>query len=500
MTRAAVALAPAVVVVLAGCAVGPNYKRPTTPVTPTFRGQDRAEAPSFADLPWWEVVRDPALIALIEEALRGSYQIEDAVARVEIAHQNAKASTDALLPAVGVQASPAYQQIFVGSLAGLSGVPGLPSGNVPYASYLLAGTVSWEIDLWGGLRRLRESSLAQFLASEENRRGVIVSLIGDVAQAYFTLQALDLQLAIAHRTVQSRQETLTLFQQREQGGVGSALDTTSELALLAGARATIPALERQIVQAEDQLSYLVGRPPGPIRRSPDLNLHALPGDPPIGMPASLLERRPDVRQAEAQMISANAEIGAAFAAMLPNLTFSGNVGVESSTLGQLFTGNALTFLVSGIVNGPFPFLNGGQNVRRWRSQQATFVTTVVAYRRTVLIALQEVADTVVAIRSYRQARAELEAQVAAQVESVRLAKERFTGGAASYLDVVQAEQNLFPTELTLAQTIGSQWASLAQLYRALGGGWQVPPSGGTGGHPPPGAAANRSTSGSYAHL
>jgi multidrug efflux system outer membrane protein len=478
VTRAAVALALAG---LASCAVGPDYKRPNAPITPAFRGQDRAEAASFADLPWWQLVRDPALSALIDEALQGSYQIQDAVARVEIAHQNARASTDALLPAIGVQASPAYQQIFLGSFSGLSGLPGLPSGNVHYSSYLLSATMSWEIDLWGRLRRLREASLAQFLASEQNRRGVIVSLIGDVAQAYFNLQSLDLQLAIAHRTVQSRQETLTLFQQREQGGVGSALDTTSEQALLAGARATIPALERQIVQAEDQLSYLLGRPPGPIRRSPDLNLRALPGDPPIGMPASLLERRPDVRQAEAQMMSANAEIGAAFAAILPSLTFNGNVGVESSSLEHLFTSNALTFLASGVVSGLFPFLNGGQNVRRWRSQEATYVTSVVAYRRTVLTALQEVADNVVAIRTYRQARVELEAQVAAQVESVRLAKERFNGGAASYLDVVQAEQNLFPTELVLAQTIGLQWASLTQLYRALGGGWQVPPSGGTGG-------------------
>jgi multidrug efflux system outer membrane protein len=475
----AVAPALAVLVFLATCAVGPNYKRPTTPVTPTFRGQDKADAPSFADLPWWEVARDPVLVALIEEALQSSYEIQDAVARVEIARQNARASTDALLPAVGVQASPAYQQIFLGSFSGLN-FPGLPSGNVRYPSYLLAATMSWEIDLWGRLRRLRESSLAQFLASEENRRGVIVSLIGDVAQAYFNLQSLDLQLAVAHRTVESRQETLALFQEREQGGVGSALDTRSEQALLAGARATVPALERQIVQAEDQLCTLVGRPPGPIRRSGDLNLRALPGEPPVGMPASLLERRPDVRQAEAQMISANAEIGAAFAAILPTLTFNGNVGVESSTLGHLFTGNALTFLVSGAVSGLFPFLNGAQNVRRWRSQEATFVTTVVDYRRTVLTALQEVADAVVAIRTYRQARVELEAQVAAQADSVRLAKERFTGGAASYLDVVQAEQNLFPTELTLAQTIGAQWASLAQLYRALGGGWQVPPKSGTG--------------------
>ena len=468
------AWAAAVLALAVGCAVGPNYRRPATPVTAAFRGQDLAEAASFADLPWWQVIRDPALSALINEALQGSYAIQDAVARVEIAHQTAQASTAALLPAVGAEASPSYQKIFIGALSGASG-PGLPSGNIKFASYLLEGTVSWEIDLWGRLRRLRESAVAQFLASEENRRGVIVSLIGDLAQAYFNLQALDLQLAIAHRTVESRQQTLVLFRDREQGGVGSALDTTSEEALLAGARATIPDLERQIAQTENQICALIGRPPGPVRRSRDLDRQAVPPDPPIGMPASLLERRPDVRQAEEAVMSANAEVGAAFAAMLPGLTFNGNVGVQASQLGHLFTGNAVTFLVSGVFNELFPFLNGAQNLHRWRGQEAAFVAAVVDYRRAVLTALQEVADALAAIRSYRQMRVELEAQVAAQVESVRLAKERFTTGVASYLDVVQAEQNLFPTELTLARTIGLQFTVLAQLYRALGGGWQVPP-------------------------
>jgi len=474
MTAARVAILSLAVAAAAGCAVGPDYKRPATPVTTTFRGQAQAEAASFADLPWWEVLHDPALAALINEALQGNYQIQDAVARVEIARQNAKSSTDALLPAIGVQAVPSYQNVFIGALSGVS-APGLPTGNIRFPSYLLEGTISWEIDLWGRLRRLRESALAQFLASEENRRGVIVSLIGDVAQAYFDLQALDLQLDIAHRTVESRQETLVLFQDRERGGVGSALDTTSQQALLAGARATIPTLERQIAQTENALAFLIGRPPGPVRRSPGLSQQAVPPDPPIGMPASLLERRPDVRQAEAEVMSANAEVGAAFASILPGLTFVGNAGVQSSSLTNLFTGNAVTFLVSGVLSGLLPFLNGGQNVHKWRGQEAVLVTAVVDYRRTVLTALQDVADALVAIRTYRQARVELEAQVAAQVESVRLAKERFGSGVASYLDVVQAEQNLFPTELTLAQTIGLQFTSLTQLYRALGGGWKVPP-------------------------
>jgi multidrug efflux system outer membrane protein len=464
----------ALVVAAGGCALGPDYQRPTAPMAATFRGQDGAEAASFADLPWWEVLRDPALTAIIREALENSYALQDAVARVEVARQNARVSTDALLPTLGIQASPAYQQVFLGAISGVS-IPNIPTGNLRFPSYLLQGTLSWEIDLWGRLRRLRQAALAQFLASEENRRGVIVSLIGDLAQGYFNLQALDLQLEVARRTVEARTQTLALFQKREEGGVASALDTASEEALLAGARASIPNLERQIVQAENQLGYLMGRPPGPIRRSADLRRQAAPADQPLGLPASLLERRPDVRQAEAQVMAANAEVGAALASILPTLTFTGNGGVQSSSLSTLFKSNAVTFLASGLVNGVVPLLNGAQSVHRYQGQQATFVSAVVGYRRTVLGALHDVSDALVALKTYRAVRAELEAQVRAQTESVRLAKERFGNGVASYLDVVQAEQNLFPTELVLAQTIGAQFVSLTQLYRALGGGWRVPP-------------------------
>lgn len=475
------ALVLSVALTAAGCAVGPNYQRPTTPTTAAFRGEARAEAASFADLPWWELIRDPTLAALIKAALAGSYDLQDAVARMEVARQSAKASTAALFPELGVSVGPSYQQVFFGVSA-----PGFPTGNLRYPSYLLQGSVSWDIDLWGRLRRLRESALAQFLASEEHRRAVIVSLIGDVATGYFNLEALDLQLAIAHRTVASREETLVLFRNREGGGVGSALDTASEEALLAGARATIPNLERQIVQAENQLSILIGRPPGPIDRGLDLAHHPVPPEPPVGMPASLLERRPDVRQAEASVMAANAEVGAAFANLLPSLSFTGNVGVEGSALGHLFTGQALTYLVSGLLSDVLPVFNGAQKVYGWRGQQASYVSAVVGYRRTVLTALREVADALVALKTYREARTELEAQVAAQVESVRLAKERFTAGVASYLDVVQAEQNLFPTELTLAQTIGAQFTALADLYRALGGGWQASPARQASGSAPPG--------------
>jgi multidrug efflux system outer membrane protein len=434
-------------------------------MTATFRDQAQAEAASFADLPWWEVFQDPALKGLIDVALQNSYDLQEAAARVEIARENAKISTDQLLPAVGVQAGASYQRVFSGISA-----PG-SSTTFQYPAFSVLGTLSWEIDLWGRLRRLQESAYAQFFAAEENRRGVIVSLIGSVAQDYFTLLALDMQIEVTRRTVQSREETLRLFQERLSGGVGDALDTTSEEALLADARANLASLQRQAMQTENEISYLIGQVPGEIKRGPDLLRNPLRLQQPAGIPASLLERRPDVRQAELLLVSANAQVGAALARILPTLSFSASGGVESSSIGSLFDGGSTVFAVNGVLNLLAPILNGAQNVHNYRAQQVFYRQEVLEYRRTVLNAFVEVSNALIAIRTYRDQRAELETEVRAQTERVRLATLRFRNGVASYLDVVQAEQNLYSAELLLAQTIGAQFSSVAQLYRALGGGW-----------------------------
>jgi multidrug efflux system outer membrane protein len=464
----------ALAVVLGGCPLGPNYKRPAVPMTAAFRDQALAQASSFADLPWWEVLHDPALSALIREALQNSFDLQDAAARVDVARENAHISTDRLLPSVGINGGPSYQQVFVGIIP--SGAPGLPSGNVRYATYQAEATVSWEVDLWGRLRRLRQSAIADFFASEDNRRGVIVSLIGDIAQSYFGLLALDLQIEIARRTVESRQETLLLFQRREVGGVGDALDTTSEEAQLANARGTLFSLERQVVQTENQLALLVGRPPGPVWRDPSLLKRPVPPDQPTGQPATLLERRPDVHRAESQLVSGNAQVGAAFAALFPTFTFSGNAGFESGSLSTLFTATAFTFGLNLVANWLAPILNGAQYAHQYRGQQAAYRALLADYRRAVLNALVDVSNALVTIKTYRQQRAQQELEVAAQTERLRLAKVRFANGVASYLDVVNAEQNLFPAELSLAQTIGAQFVAHTQLYRALGGGWKTAPS------------------------
>jgi outer membrane protein, multidrug efflux system len=455
-----------------GCAVGPRYRRPATPMTQTFRGQDRAEAASFADVPWWQAFGDEALAALIGEALDNSYDLKDAIARVELARENARISTDALLPAIGIQGGPSYQQIFSSFSSSLS-FPGAPKGNFRFAQYTAQATLSWEIDLFGRLRRLREAALADLMASEDNRRGVIVSLIGDIAANYFTLLSLDLQVEIARRTVVSYRETLALFATREAGGVGDRLQTSSQEALLSAAAATIPALEQQIVATENQISILVGRTPGPIRRTSNLLQRPASAQPPAGPPAALLERRPDIRFAEARLISANAQVGAAFAQLFPQVALSANGGVASASLGDLFTTGAITFGVSLLVNWLAPILNGAANAHRYRAQQANWRALIAEYRRTVLIALAETSNALVAIDRLREARKQLEESVRARIESVRLAKVRYNNGVASYLDVVQAEQNLFPAELQLAQTIGSQFVATTQLYRSLGGGWQT---------------------------
>lgn len=454
-------------VVLAGCALGPDYRRPSTPMSATFRGETRADPASFADLPWWQAFDDPVLIALIREGLEHSYDLQDAVARVEAAREAAGIAADALLPSIGAQAGVSYQQIFSPFATG-------SSGNPHFAAYQIVGSISWEMDLWGRLRRLKESALADYLATEDARRGVVVSLIGAIAQGYFTLLALDLQRDIARRTVQSRAKTLDLFVELERGGTGNRLQTASEEANLADAAARIPELERQTVAAENQVSILLGRLPGPIARPTGLFQRSAPPTRPAGIPGALLERRPDVRQAEARMVSANAQVGAAYAARLPALTWGLNGGFESSALDSLFTSGGVTYGVNVLGSWLAPILNGRQLTHRYRAQEANWRSAVAQYRGTVLNALAEVSNALVAIDTLRDVRVQLETEVAARAESVKLARDRFVNGVSSYLDVVQAEQNLLPAELALAQAIGAQFVAQTQLYRALGGGWAIP--------------------------
>ena len=457
-----------------GCAAGPSYRRPALDLPEAFRGQPAPQETSFADLPWWDVFQDPQLVALLREALQASPSVATAAARVEQARATAGIAKDQLLPALGVQVWPSYQQVFSPVR-----IPGLPATRTPYASYLAQGTVSWELDLFGRLRRLREAALAEYLASEEAARGVTVSLVSDVARSYFQLMALDVQLEVARRSVASRQDTLALFRAQERGGVASGLQTASGEALLADAEATIPGIEQLITVVENRISILCGRAPGPVARG-DLVGRPAPPDPPLGLPGTLLARRPDLRQAEAGLVAANAQIGAALARFYPSLTVSANGGYQSSTTSSLLTSGAAIFGIGAIVSWLVPVLKGYQAKHQTDAARAGWDALVATYRGALLNALGEVSTAFGALQRIRFQRDRLEAEVRARTEAVRLARIQFSAGVASYLDVVQAEQVLLPAELQLAEATGAQFAAYAELYRALGGGWQAP----TGAGPP----------------
>jgi multidrug efflux system outer membrane protein len=448
-----------------GCPVGPNYERPKVTLSSQYRFENAgASAASLADVPWWRLFRDDALRALIDEALRNNYDLAIAAARVEGARAQARAAGAQLLPSISASGSGNYGNSF----------QGLGAANKSFYSANGLGTASWEIDLFGRLRRTAEEARAQYAASEEARRGVWITVVADVAQSYFQLLALDIQRVIAIRTIADRQKTLDLFRVRENGGVGTDLDVGRAEADYAGANATLEDIERQISTSEDAISILLGRAPGPVARP--TTAAALPAPPavPAGLPSALLERRPDVRQAEANVVAANAEVGVATANLFPQFSLTGTGGVVATSLAFLNAPNpAGVYSVGGQANWLAPILAGSALREQVEASKANFVAARATYWKTVLLALQDVSDVLVALQRLRRERVQQEKQVAALQRAVNVAQTQFEGGTASYLDVINAEQQRFPAELSLAQLEGAQLSAFVQLYRALGGGWWI---------------------------
>jgi multidrug efflux system outer membrane protein len=437
---------PLAVSLLAGCAVGPNYARPPVTAPPQFRGQvTPAQAASFADRPWWEVVNDTTLASLIDEGLRNNYDLRAAAWRVEEARADAGIARSTFFPQV--QAGAGWSRSRSSSYA--TGVP------IPPASlYDVNLGLSWELDLWGRIRRLDEAALAAYLGTEEARRGVMLSLVADVATSYFQLRQLDLQLEIARRTTTAFEQTRDLFDRRLAAGAASALETASAEASLASTAANIPNLERQIAAQENQLSLLLGRNPGEVPRGGALNDQLLPPEIPAGLPSDLLERRPDVREAEQALVAANANVGVATANLFPTISLTGAVGGVSPQVSQLL-GKGKTWSVgAGVLT---PIVQGGRLADQRRAAVARWQQARVAYERTVTNAFAEVSTALVAYGKL----AEVEKQQARAV-------------SADYLEVLQAEQQLYPAENALAQTRFERLATLVQLYKALGGGWKLP--------------------------
>lgn len=475
MRRLIPILAPTLALgLLAGCTtVGPNYQRPALNLPGEHRGQvGSAEAASLADQAWWDLFRDDALKSLIAEGLRNGYDVRLAAWRVEEARANAGI--------IRAQVFPSFQgqvEAGRGRQSQFSSSPGA-EGNL----IQLNVNASWEIDLWGRIRRSNEAALAEYLASEEARRGVYLALTSEIATDYFQLRELDLQLEIARRTSGAFQETFDLFNRRLQGGAASALETSSAEALLASTTATIPDLERQITAQENLISFLIGRNPGPIARGAALNDQFLPPAVPPGLPSDLLRRRPDLREAEQNLIAANASVGVAKADFFPSISLTGAFGSVSPQISQIFPAGRTWTIGGGLLT---PVFQGRRLRFQYEAALARWEQARVQYEQNVTNAFSEVSTALVGYQKYAQVETERTREVNAYREAVRLSNVRYSAGLSDYLEVLQAQQQLFPAEIQLAQARYNRLATLVQLYRTLGGGWQIPDAGWTGAAPSP---------------
>jgi outer membrane protein, multidrug efflux system len=454
------ALATGLFLSLSACAVGPNYTRPPVQTPAVYRG---AEAPfdgkSLADLPWWDVFQDPTLKALIEEALASNYDARIAAERVEQARYTVGVTRADLMPQANYTGSAERTRAFLTS-------SGNQTGNV----FLGAFQMAWEIDVWGRIRRATEASLADLFATEDVRRGVVLTVITNVAQAYFELRELDLELEIAEHTRDSFQQTLDLFTRQLLGGIGNKLAVSRAEAALADAAGTIPELENQIVAKENQLSILLGRQPGEIARGASLIDQPQVPDVPAGLPSALLERRPDVLAAEQNVVATNALVGVAVGNFLPRFGLTSLYGGQSSDIDNVVKSAGNVWAIGASITGPL--FEGGRLYYGYRGSVVEWQATTLAYEQTVLSALGDVSNALVARQKFAAAHVERKRGVVALTESVRLSIVRFTGGLADYFEVLEAQQQLFPAELVLARNELAQLVSVVQLYRALGGGWR----------------------------
>lgn len=457
MKRAAIAL-PAILV-LCACKVGPDYVRPEARAPEAFRSLDKAETASLADAPWWDIYQDPVLQSLVDEALKSAPSIMIANARVEESRARLGFAKADYFPQFNYGAGAARGRDF-------NALGNLATAN----QFQVQASMSWEIDLWGRTRRQNELSKALYLSSIEGRRGVLLSLVSDLASNYLQLRGLDLQLEIAKRTAQSQQETLDLFNRRLTGGVSNKLETSRAEANLGQALAAIPDLERQIFQKENQICILLGRTPGPIPRGKTLIEQAQP-QVPAGMPSSLLERRPDVIAAEQELVAANARIGIAQANFFPQLNLSGLVGLSNSDQTKLTdqSQSGIWGIAAGLAG---PIFQGGRLTSLKEASVAAAQAARVQYQQTVLESLREVSDAFQARQRYEQVIKAQSRRVDALAMAVDLAGQRYTGGLSSYLEVLEAQEKLFGAELDLAQIRTSFALSYVQIYKSLGGGWK----------------------------
>ena len=447
---------------LAGCMVGPDYRRPTVDIPGSFRYAEK-EARDTVNTDWWRQFQDPVLDAIIAEALANNKNVKIAAANVEQAAGVLIQRRASFFPQASYAGSAARQRASV-----FNATPVPSSVSNPFNSLQLFGGVNWEIDLWGRIRRLSEGARANLFATEEARRGVILSLVASVAGNYLQLRGLDEQLTVAKRNLATYAESVKIFELQFKYGQISQLNVEQARTQYETAAATIPQLESQIDQAENALSVLLGRNPGPIARGKTIYDLAFPPVP-SGLPSQLLARRPDIAQAEQNLIAANAQIGAAKALYFPTIALTGNYGYESANLSNLFRGPARTWSYAGSVTGPI--FTAGAISGQVRQSESAQQAALLGYEAAVQSAFADVENALIIREKLAGQIQAQERLVKASQEYERLAKLQYDGGYAPYLTVLSAQQQLFPAELNLAQLRAALYTSYANLYKTMGGGW-----------------------------
>ncbi len=454
----------ALTLLLGGCMVGPDYVRPKVDTPAAFRYEDR-QARETANTAWWQQFQDPVLDGLIAEALANNRNVKIAAANVEKAAGVLIQTRSPLWPQIGYSGSAARER------SSESGTVPLPARvENPFSAYQTLASASWEIDLWGRIRRLTESAQAELLSTEEAGHGVILSLVASVATGYIQLLSLDEQLRVARRTLVTYDESVKLFELRFQYGQVSLMNVEQARSQYETAAAQIPPLESQIAQTENSLSILLGRNPGSIPRGRTIRELALPPVP-AALPSEVLTRRPDVRQAEQNLIGANAQIGAARALYFPTISLTGSFGYSSADLSNLFNGPARLWSYAGSLTGPI--FAGGGIAGQVQQAEAGRKAALFSYELTIQNAFADAENTLVARSKLVEQLQAQERLVRANREYARLARLQFEGGYAPYSTVLQAEQQLFPAELNEAKYRGDLCNSLVNIYKALGGGWEL---------------------------
>jgi len=466
------ALALALALALGGCTlVGPDYKRPEVKVPDAFRGQTAPpDSKSLADLAWWDLYRDPVLEKLIGIALQQNYDVRIAMARVEEFRAQAGVAGLGSIPQVSAAGSASRSRV---STVGPTPLPG--SAKPVRSTYNGEIDVSYEVDLWGRIANLNAAARADLLASEFARDTVRVSVIASVANAYFNLRALDQQLFVTQRTVAAREKFLELTRAQFRRGVVSGLDVNRAEASLAAARAGISLLKSQVAQTENQLQILLGENLAPIVRDAvsDAQFFPMPPEVPAGLPASLLERRPDLRQAESNLLGADARLKSVKASLFPTILLTGSLGSQSAALSDLFTGPAKTWAFGlGLLQ---PIIDVNRNAYQVDIYSAREKQVMLQYQQTVAQAFREVADALADRQGFSESLRVQDEQVAALRAANELVLKRYEAGYSSYFEVIDADSALFAAELLRLQVYRNTLTSLVQLYKALGGGWQIPP-------------------------